>query len=342
MILREHVIKNRGQVTMEIISELIKAFQLLMNDGETKLNQENDLSFLNEAIGDDDDDEDDSSNSDEDTLQGLDPEVRELITSLTSFLSARTRELYTGSPPPPPSTSTSTYIPTSTPTSLCPSWGEVVDFLRYSCPGFQPWLVDLDASILPQAKAGLSLAFRQGDQLGRGVAHPLQLARAMARLPVATKILTKQTSFLRFLQQLQTNVTLVLSYPHGDIIDILNHNDSNNNDNSSVLTSHVSYELPLTWEEVLSQYISQYAELDNYPKQSHDLFKAQLLTLLGVCHVFFNEASVSVSEAEATLQLSLGLYEGQGLDQDLCCCELYNAIAQLMITKYKIQEKNIR
>jgi hypothetical protein len=54
-----------------------------------------------------------------------------------------------------------------------------------------------------------------------------------------------------------------------------------------------------------------------------------VLTLLGVCQIFSNK----LPAAEENLKEALRQIEQLGMEMELTACELYNSIAQLMITK---------
>lgn len=87
----------------------------------------------------------------------------------------------------------------------------------------------------------------------------------------------------------------------------------------------LNFTLPVTFEELLSKYACDNTD-DNI-----DLLKSKLLTLEGMIHVFTHQVDL----AQESFILSLKMLENMGLDMEVMACELYNSIAQLMVSKHR-------
>ena len=96
-------------------------------------------------------------------------------------------------------------------------------------------------------------------------------------------------------------------------------------DDFTTPTQTVLYELPVTWEEVQAMLVGE--SIDDQV----DLLRAQVVTLLGVVHMFGGK----LDSAEESMREALKLMEKVGLEQEITSCELYNSIAQMMIIKYR-------
>jgi len=203
-----------------------------------------------------------------------------------------------------------------------PSWGDVVDYLRNECVLMRLWVQEMEMGILPQNRAVLQLPFRQADKQKRGVAHPQQVAHYLARVPSAVRVLAGSTLVKR-LQQLKVEVPLIINAFTGDII--FQGVGGPTQTQTQTQTQKVLYELPVCIEEVLALHV---AELEADPV---DLLRAQVLTLLGVCNIFSNKLGL----AEENMREALKQIEMMGLETEVTACELYNSVAQMMITRYR-------
>ena len=90
-------------------------------------------------------------------------------------------------------------------------------------------------------------------------------------------------------------------------------------------TQTVLYELPVLWEEVQAMLVGE--SIDDQV----DLLRSQVVTLLGVVHMFGGK----IDSAEESMREALKIMEKIGLEQEVASCELYNSIAQMMIIKYR-------
>lgn len=213
---------------------------------------------------------------------------------------------------------------------LTPSWGDVVDYLRNECVLMRQWVREMDRGILPQNKAVLMLPFRQADKQQRGVGHPQQLAYYLARMPSTARALAGSTIVKR-LQQLKIEVPLLINPLTGDIkftpqAPVLVHpTRATDRPHDAPPAQKVLYELPVTLEELLAMHVADF-EADPV-----DLLRAQVLTLLGVCHIFSNKLAL----AEENMREALGQLAALGLETEVTACELYNSIAQMMIMRHR-------
>ena len=211
-----------------------------------------------------------------------------------------------------------------------PSWGAVVDFLRTDCEAMGGWIELMNRRILPQTKALLLMAFRQADQQERGVTHPAQLSSLLTSYPSVCKVVAP-TNIAKLLSQLKIEIPLIIDQFTGEVLDEKMVGSSKQADVAS--PQHVSYELPVSWEEFLSLFLvslTQNKDSDTIYNPV-DLLRANILTLLGVCQIF----TAKLQLAEGTLTKALKQIEYLGLEMDAPACDLYNSIAQMMIMKYR-------
>ncbi len=96
-------------------------------------------------------------------------------------------------------------------------------------------------------------------------------------------------------------------------------------DDFTTPTQTVLYELPVMWEELQAMLVEE--SIDDQV----DLLRAQVVTLLGVVHMFGGK----IDSAEESMREALKIMERIGLEQEVAACELYNSIAQMMIIKYR-------
>jgi len=210
--------------------------------------------------------------------------------------------------------------------SSAPSWGEVVDYLRNDCLLMQNWVRDMDGGLLPQNKASLRIPFRQADAQKRFATHPAQLSHFMTRVPAAARVLAGG-GLAKKLSTLKVETPLVINPMTGQVKDVALCQAAIARGAMVVGPGelNVLYELPVLWEECLALHV---LELEGDPV---DVLKAQVLTLLGVCHIFSNK----LSAAEDNMREALRQLEAFGLEMEITSCELYNAIAQMMIMRHR-------
>ena len=202
-----------------------------------------------------------------------------------------------------------------------PTWGKLIDFIRHECEIFQNWIYDAESHILPQNLAILRLPFKQCDTQIRDVAHPKQLANLLSYYPSLSRILTG-SKVIKNLQNMKIEIPLIIDPATGQIC------NETNKASSSFRGQDVAYELPITWEEYLTSYLIDLSEINHKPI---DIIRAQILILLGISQVFTSK----LKSAEETLGNALKQIEYLDIESDCIACELYNAIAQMMIMKYR-------
>jgi hypothetical protein len=211
-----------------------------------------------------------------------------------------------------------------------PSWGDMVKYLREENEIMKQWLQEMEGAILPQNKAAMHLPFRACDEQKRGIAHPAQLSATIMKYSSALKVIAG-TTLLKQLNQMKIEVPLVIDQRTGRPVE--SEDRGGDGDGSPLAITPVSpeniisvvYELPVAWEEVLSKHILE----GSY--NTLEMIRAQVLTLLGVSQVFGNKLDL----AEENLKDALKQLEKIGLEMEITACELYNSIAQLMITKHR-------
>jgi tetratricopeptide (TPR) repeat protein len=323
-VLRSHAARNRGQVRLEVLDELKKAYKEQQQAKKAaQSNTSHEDSYLDAAIGSDDEDDDDEDSDSS--------EVKSMIASIGKFLDhhlngSQGKEQI----------------------SKSPSWGMLVDYIRYQNPVISKWMDNLESGILPHIRGALSLAFNQGDRQHRHVSHPGQLAANILKYPISAKIIASSPSenpFLRSLSMMKTDIEIIIR-ASSDL------QRSANDDTSRVIVvditestdnfdkyqlKNVGYEIPIAWEEVLSSFFLTNSDCCSQ-NQSNLLLRGQLLTMLGICHLFFHG---NISDAEESFRQALQVFEDQGFAESILSCELYSAIAQLMISKYKLDLKNV-
>lgn len=202
-----------------------------------------------------------------------------------------------------------------------PSWGKLIDYIRQECEIFQRWINCAESHILPQNLAILKLPFKQCDTQNRDVAHPKQLAHLLSFYPSLSRILTG-SKVIKTLQNMKIEVPLIIDPVTGLVF---NEKDKLKN---NFRGQDVAYELPITWEEYLTSYLIDLSEINHKPI---DIIRAQILILLGVSQVFTSK----LKSAEETLGNALKQIEYLDIEMDCVACELYNAVAQMMIMKYR-------
>ncbi len=206
-----------------------------------------------------------------------------------------------------------------------PTWGKLIDFFRHECEIFQNWIHNAESHILPQNLAILMLPFKQCDTQNRDVAHPIQLANLLSYYPSLSRILSG-SKVIKSLLNMKIEIPLIIDPATGQIFNETNRASSNNS--SSFRGQDVAYELPITWEEFLTSYLIDLSEINHKPI---DIIRAQILILLGISQVFTSK----LKSAEETLGNALKQIEYLDMESDCIACELYNAVAQMMIMKYR-------
>lgn len=219
---------------------------------------------------------------------------------------------------------------TSMPKQEVKTWGDIVSFLRTQCEVMKSYIQHVNFIILPQHKASLLLPFRLCDSAERNLAHPGHLASVFASFPAVMKLIGG-SNLSKVLAQLCVVVPLVVNAHTGSV--------QNLHYPTPATQQHVGYELPITIEEYLSYYLleCQPMAIDNLFK----LLKIQVLTIKGVCSINIQDQLVL---AEEVLTQALKELEDIGYENEVLACELYNAIAQMMISKYQsyITSKKMR
>ena len=209
-----------------------------------------------------------------------------------------------------------------------PSWGRVLSFLRSKdCEVMDKWMNLIKSATLPQHIAVLGVAFQLADPLNKGVAHPRELSKALQHCPASIRIFGVD-AVVQSLYEIETEVPLAVVRNNGHVDRILSKQlgtlgEENTLENSGRRT--VTYELPVSWDEVLASYVIN-AEDDPF-----ETLRIQVLTMLGVCQMFTGH----LDEAETNLKEAIKHTSRVGLDESAVTCELYNSIAQLMIMKHR-------
>ena len=328
-VLRQHAISNRGQITTSFLREVLVELSKLQNN---RSNQGG---------------EDDGGVGGDGGIGGGGP--NQANTRLTSELHTFFDRFLRGKRKPQEGfvISSATSGGHGSPTmdiaqkpahKVLPSWGDVIVFLRQDCEVMREWLQDIDAAMLPQNKAALHLPFRMCDEQKRGIVHPAQYAATVGKFASTLKAIAG-TTLLKQLQQVKMEVPLLVNQQTGLVIDITTGNkargvfesipveDRQRQEEILLLNGgmRIVYELPVAWEEILAKHV---LEADCNPVE---MLRSQVLTLLGVANVFSNKLDM----AEDNLKNALKQLEKIGYEMEITACELYNSIAQLMITKHR-------
>lgn len=322
-ILRQHAVNNCGQVNAktflrELISELNTLPEVDHSDDDSTLSYSTKLAALMHDFF-----------SKFSINQHKYPQAK-VIPKLIIVRENQTAADFTAGAPGPPKLVRRT-----------PSWGDVIDYLRRDCAIMKDWMTSTEDALLPQQRAAVALAFRCADPLGKGVAHPAQLSSLMAEFPCCTRVVAG-TPAAKQLQHMATEVSLLFDNAVGEVVDVASakarrHREGNifltrddsDHDNGPDTTQTVVYELPVTWEEVLSSIV-----LETYTDPLQ-LQQTQLLVLQGVHEIF----SGNLSQSEEHLREGLRVFEEMGMEMEVVACELYNSIAQMMVIKYRQAEE---
>jgi tetratricopeptide (TPR) repeat protein len=217
-----------------------------------------------------------------------------------------------------------------------PSWGNTIDYLRHDCIAMKELFAVVEDGMLPQYRASLLLTFQQCDRLHKRIAHSVQLSQLFHHMHNTSRAIAGCSDVLmKYLtQQVKTEVSLQIDADAQCVVDVsvtkanasklFNYHNTNNTNNVST----VVYELPITYEEVLSFIIKEQDVDAVQMEMSH------LLTLRGIVQIF----SGHITDSEVTIREALRYLEQQGLEMEAVACELYNTIAQLMIVKFRQAE----
>ena len=180
-------------------------------------------------------------------------------------------------------------------------------------------MLSVQRSIAPNSFAVLIMLLLAVDTTKRGVLQPSQLMQELKDLAPATR-LTVGTGLMSWLQKMNTDVRVLVNTRDQCISDVIL--------GKTEYEPHhrrLTFTLPIAFEELVAKYACDNMD-DNI-----DLFKSKLLTLEGMIHVFNKELSL----AQESFILSLKILEGTSFDMEVVACELYNSIAQLMVTKHR-------
>jgi tetratricopeptide (TPR) repeat protein len=197
------------------------------------------------------------------------------------------------------------------------SWGEVIDFLRNKCEVMKQWIETAESILLPQNKALLLLPFRYCDPSHRNLAHCIQLSLEITKFPLSFKIISGSL-LLKKVSEMNVAVPLDPCLLSGS---------NNTHDDSQRKAAAILYELPLTLEEFICMYI---LECRNYVIHQKELLLIQTMALSGISFSYLG----NLESAESVFTEALHKLEMLGLDMELCACELFNSIAQMMMKKY--------
>ncbi len=341
-VLRTHAMQHRGQVTKEVLQELAVALGALTYTPEEEL-----LLRARKSSGRREMPAEISAGDRDDGRDASLAHPTQLVALLHGFFG---RFAHPNHPQ---------HTARSQPniTSPVPSWGQVVDFLREDCPLMQAWQEDMQQGVLPQNRAALYIPFVQSDAASRGIGHPAQAAFHLSKSPAVAKVLSGN-QLSKKLQSLKVEMPLWINPRTGEIKKLLLEQDIPaqamlvtpqeqfqhavqaqlggqtvipgvpryvTEHDTTTPTQTVLYELPVLWEEIIAMHV---LDLETDPI---DLLRAQVMTLLGVCHIFSNK----LTSAEESMREALRQMEAMGLEQEAASCELYNSIAQLMIVKHR-------
>lgn len=208
---------------------------------------------------------------------------------------------------------------TTAPSSQSPSWGDVIDFLRRDCTLMKAWMQSVHLSIAPQSLAVLNLVLMHADALKKGVLYPAQLTKAFMEITAASRLIVGSGIYTWF-SKLITEVRVLVNTQDACLSDI-----ALGKTEYAPHHRRVSFLLPIAFEELIAKY-----SCDNID-DNMDLLRSKLLTLEGMIHVF----SQTIAAAEDSFIKALRSLEALGVEMDVIACELYNSIAQLMITKHR-------
>jgi hypothetical protein len=194
-----------------------------------------------------------------------------------------------------------------------PTWGFVVDFLRYDMELAGGWIRDLDSQVLPQNRASLRVAFQRSDMHGRGVAHPVSLAGSLKGLPLAAKLVSN-VPICADLESLKVSVDVCIDASLGTFCD-----------STAPSNKHIAFELPLLWEEFIGKYVS-FAE-----KNNAELLTVQILNLVGLSQLFTGDLHASGEILDDALEHLRRI----GMDEEQIAVDVYNSMSQLNVVRQR-------
>lgn len=145
-----------------------------------------------------------------------------------------------------------------------PFWGRIVDFLRYSCEIVQSWIFLIESSyFIPQHLVALQLPCILNDRLNRQLCDINQLLMYYRYLPEPTQFISKLPSFYENLKKSKVSgkysvkVPIIYGRDSKSLVQLsqttFKGNSARVEDNNGNTTENVmiSYDLPLTFEEIL-------------------------------------------------------------------------------------------
>eukprot|EP01039_Chlorochromonas_danica_P005079 gene5079-5581_t len=340
--LRQHVIQSGGEVTISLLKDLVHDFADILTTSSPSTDVDPLKMMMammdhhqNEKNGGVNNSHNGNNNnnggggSGSGSGGGALPHPSKLFASLAEFLKTSSSKVplkqLTKSYFPDQN---SIYRPHPIKTEEIKTWSETVDFLRNKCDCMKAWIQCVNLALLPQTKALLTIPFRMCDPSGRGLAHPIQVANTLPIFPSVVKV-TSGSGFAKALVQANAEVALKIrnndSAGRGVAVPRLDHQLFGNDGSQGYY-----YQLPISYEEYLATFLLECGTISL--QNQFSLFKVQVLTLKGQCSLHMN----NVSLAEEILLKALQELENVGLEMEMVGCELYNSIAQMMITKYQL------
>ena len=135
------------------------------------------------------------------------------------------------------------------------SWGDIVDFFRRDCGVMTSWLAEINSVTLPQHKAILHLAFQLADVQRKGVVHPTHFVNLLSRFPAAAKAVAG-SQFISKISKIKVQVPIYVALDEAA--------PSGVRAVGNVGGERIDYELPLTWEEVLAMSVNEVQIISNH------------------------------------------------------------------------------
>jgi hypothetical protein len=193
------------------------------------------------------------------------------------------------------------------------------------------WTEAMKLVTLPQHLAILSIPFQLADPLNKGVAHPRELSKAIQHCPAAIRVPGANT-ISEIMKEVEIEVPLAVIRSTGQVDQVLSRSmgsptttGTSDEELKALGKRKVTYELPVTWDEILALHILHGED------GPFDSMRVQVLTILGVCQMFTGQ----LEESETNMKEAVLHATRAGLDNHVGTCELFNSIAQLMIMKHR-------
>lgn len=199
-----------------------------------------------------------------------------------------------------------------------PVYGELVSFLRLESPSLRCWLESVHLLLAPQSLAALELVLAHADG-GGATLSPARLVLALSEVSAAARVVAG-TGLLAWLGKLNTEARVLVDVAQGRLSDVAQGRSEYEEGYVRVVV-----QIPLAFEELLAKYACD--NLDD----SAELLEARLQTTQGMAHVFGKETAL----AEEAFVRALRMLEAAGVEMEICACELYNSVAQLMISRHR-------